>query len=398
MLSLDKRKFESKMGFKILIIIFSLSIGISMLSFSQYSQIIPGAYGLKYLFFFCFVFGLICLYRNRLMVLSQKDLMVFFLLTISMIPSVLYTDIQSINSSILLITLSAIIGFASLFIFPKISERSFLKLLKVLLFLIFFIIIIPSFLLSFNQANYYIIGHRIRFVGNFNNPNELARFSALGFLITARILPDIRKVVGKMVLLVLMTIAVYIIYITDSRAALLLCGLSTVMFVFNWSYIKISKRATLFITILLVVPLILIIGLHKVIVEYRVLGMHEIDQLLSGRLNIWANLLKERSNMELIFGSGTERSGLVATLVLTNGYVEILMYFGILGLFQWLGLIIYLLHKKVKTAISSNTISQFNGVAIIIAFLIYYMFEGGLISVGNIAGIYFWLELSQAKD
>jgi O-antigen ligase len=253
-------------------------------------------------------------------------------------------------------------------------------------------------LLSFNQANYYIIGHRIRFVGNFNNPNELARFSALGFLITARILPDIRKVVGKMVLLVLMTIAVYIIYITDSRAALLLCGLSTVMFVFNWSYIKISKRATLFITILLVVPLILIIGLHKVIVEYRVLGMHEIDQLLSGRLNIWANLLKERSNMELIFGSGTERSGLVATLVLTNGYVEILMYFGILGLFQWLGLIIYLLHKKVKTAISSNTISQFNGVAIIIAFLIYYMFEGGLISVGNIAGIYFWLELSQAKD
>jgi O-antigen ligase len=254
----------------------------------------------------------------------------------------------------------------------------------------------PSFILSFNKASYYIVGNRIRFIGYFNNPNELARFSALGFLIGARILPDIKKILSKMILIVLILIAIYIIYISDSRAAILLCGVSTAIFLFNWSYIKVSKRLTLLITVLILLTLFTV-GIHKVIVEYRVLGFYAIDQLTSGRLSIWVNLLKEKSIMELIFGIGSHRSGLAATQILANGYIEVLMYFGLLGLLQWLGLVIYLLNKKIKSVIRNNNINQYNGIAIIIGFLIYFIFEGGLISVGNIVGIYFWLELSQTK-
>lgn len=396
MLSLDQKEIESKMIFKVVIILFSLSISISILSFNKYSQFIPGVYELKYLFLFCFLFGLTYLFRNRLIVLSIKPLMLLIVLTISMIPSTFYTDIQSMMSSMLLIVLSTTVAFTSLFVFPKISKDNFMKLLNVILFLIIFMVIIPNFLLSFNKTNYYIIGSRIRFIGNFNNPNELARFSALGFLIGARIIPEIQKKVNKLVLLVLMGIAIYIIYISDSRGALLLCGISTLILIFNWSYLKLSKRGTLFIMIIVVLPLMLI-GLYKIVVKYSVTDIYTIDQLLSGRLNIWCNVLKERSIMQLVFGSGTERSNLVASIVLTNGYIELLMYFGILGLFQWMSFIIYLLYNKIKSAIRHNSISSFNGIAIIIAFLIYYIFEGGLISVGNIAGIYFWLELSQTK-
>lgn len=395
MLSQSEKDVDLNPGFKIVIVLFMLSIGSSIVSFTKYSQAIPGIYELKYFFLFSFIFGLICLFGNKLIILNVKRVMILNIMVIFMIPAILHTDIQSIESTLLLIVLSSMIVFMSLLVFPNLSKDDFFTFLRLMIVLIVFIIIIPNFLYSFNKINYYSIGARIRFVGNFNNPNELARFSAVGFLIIARILPDIHKKTSKIVLLGLMIIALYIIYISDSRASLLLCGISIILFAFNWCYVNINKEFFLFFIIILVVVLTLL-GSTIIIRAHKEFQIIDLDQLLSGRLSIWSNLLEERSFMELLFGTGSERDGLVATMVLTNGYLEIVMYYGIFGLFQWLSLIAYLLYKKVKIAKDNHSISSLNGVVIIIAFLCYYMFEGGLISIGNISGIYFWLELSQA--
>lgn len=55
-------------------------------------------------------------------------------------------------------------------------------------------------------------------------------------------------------------------------------------------------------------------------------------------------------------------------------------------------IIIWLIGALIILAIGVN---KFSKAMIVLLFMFYYMFEGGLISFGNLAGIYLWLEMSQ---
>ncbi len=98
-----------------------------------------------------------------------------------------------------------------------------------------------------------------------------------------------------------------------------------------------------------------------------------------------------------MFGTGTDREGLAASVVVVNGYIEVIKYLGLIGLLCWILFIYRLLMFKGKYALKSPTKSKSLGISFVILFMAYYLFEGGLVSIGNLASIYFWIEVAQ-KD
>lgn len=375
---------------RVLLFVFEIMILINLISFTKYSSFIPGLYVIKYVLFFIFIISLVVSLGYKIGKFSLKYLMLLCILVIVMTPSLSNTTNSTLASTVLLVIMSVLISCSALFIFPKIDKELFMSLVKIMFFTLAFFIIIPNFIVTFNQNYYYVIGYRTRFIGFFNNANELARFLALGCLLGVRILPAINKKITRLFIFCTTMASIYIIYLTNSRAALLLI-FSTFAFLFlNYCY---RKNGKIMITMLLVLTITIIVIFSLPVLKN--LNYNYINELSSGRINIWQEVLNDRNIFELLFGVGSERIGISSALVLTNGYFEILMYYGVLGLLFWIWLIAHLLHKKRNSSKYILSAITTDSITIVTAFLVYYFFEGGLISVGNIAGIYFWIELSQ---
>jgi O-antigen ligase len=371
---------------------FAITIIISLLSFTYLTYGLGGIYLLKYLSFFLFV-GFLVVYLHRELRIKIKHIILVLFIFIMLLLSLFNASQESIITSFSLLVLTVMLYALSMLVFREIPEKLFYQILETILIIICIIVIIPSFFLTIDSSNYYVIGDRVRFTGIFNNPNELARFTASGFLLALRLFP-LKKLIIKLALLVIMGMSLYVINATDSRAGLMLILVGSLLFLVNWIFVKFRKRLFLIITFFSLAFCILIGYIYTLYLLSQDFFI-DINQLSSGRIAIWKNVMNDLTIFELLFGSGSGRSEFTANLVLTNGYIEIITFFGLTGLTIFIVLLCYLLFSKLQNSINTMNLAGLNSVSVTIAFLIYYFFEGGIISIGNIVGIYFWLELSQ---
>nr|WP_315528342.1 hypothetical protein [Carnobacterium maltaromaticum] len=164
--------------------------------------------------------------------------------------------------------------------------------------------------------------------------------------------------------------------------------LAIVLYVFLKISAKLNKKILYlaYVSILVMTILLVYYYLNKLNVD-----VFDLNALSSNRIDIWKGMLSNKSLIELLFGQGLPREGISATAVITNGYFEILAYYGIIGLFFWIYCIGYLIKRKFQAIKKKKR--DFFPIAIIFLFLVYYLLEGGLVSLGNLASIYFWMEL-----
>ncbi|WKU22700.1 hypothetical protein Q3A90_23450 [Priestia megaterium] len=238
---------------------------------------------------------------------------------------------------------------------------------------------------------------RVRFNGLFHNSNELARFALLGIFISLRILNVYKNRFIKFTLLVVILSSFHVIQITDSRAAMLIGFSAIFLYILSIFYLKMNKMA--FISVALIFSSLLVsFGSHFVIGYLNNANLDSLNELSSGRIANWEKVLDTSNLSVFLFGSGAVRDGLASTAIITNGYIELIQYFGLVGLVTWLMFILVMFLKKIKLAVKEPSISTLQGIGMIFLFLIYYLLEGGLVSIGNIVSIYFWIELSQSNQ
>lgn len=351
---------------------------------------VTALYLLKYLSFIFFVLTLI---QQKNKKVDHISLYLLFFITLFGAISFFNIEPTAMTATGLYLAIGIGIVLCSELYFKEIKREVFQKICWVILLAITIVVLIPSLEQSRVFSAYYISTEgRYRFNGIFSNSNELARFCLLSFLISLRML-NVKK--NRFVTLFLwfnIVASAYIIHLSDSRTCAIVGVLGVVLYTISHLFLK-SPKVTLFLGYFAVcVALILLIPSAYNLASKP--GSFDLNQLLSGRLDSWKPVF-EQNFVDLLFGTGTIREGLASSVVLVNGYIEIVQYFGLLGLFFWLLFIGYMLLKKIKITLKSPNISNIQGLIIVLLFSIYYLFEGGLVSIGNLASIYFWLELSQ---
>jgi len=366
----------------------------SILSF--YSDFVGNMfiYIMKYFTFALFMLSTFLSVRHRLKGTKYNHLIFMFLLFFGSFLNLMNSNGKGLISSTLYIVVALGIAFSTIFFFRKLSEEEYLKILWVFFGVIFIFVICTSLFQSFTSAGYYVQAGRLRFNGLFHNSNELARFALLGIFISLRILNIYKNKFIKFILLVMIVSSFYVIHISDSRAALLI-GLSAVLlYMLSSLYLKMNK---LFFTciILLCISLLVAFGVPFAVDYLNNANLDSLNELSSGRIDNWVRVLDTSNLLALLFGSGAVREGLAATAIITNGYIELIQYFGLLGLFVWLIFIFIMFLKKIRSSLKEPSLSTLQGIGIIFLFLIYYLLEGGMVSIGNIVSIYFWVELAQ---
>src|SRR5699024_1538529 len=145
----------------------------------------------------------------------------------------------------------------------------------------------------------------------------------------------------------------------------------------------------LFLSFISFTSMLIILIIFYVLTYYQHLIRLDLNTLTSGRVDIWLNILYA-DDIDLLIGSS-----IILGLGSHNGYLEILSYFGIIGLFLWLIILIYLLKRKFNNVTKNKKYSSIVGFSVVILFLIYHTVEGSMVSIANLASIYFWLEISQ---
>lgn len=350
-------------------------------------------YVIKYLSFAFFV--LVLALRKKEFKFDSISIFSIFLIMLFGAISFLNIEINAIRTTSLYLIIGVGIASSSELFFKDIKKESFNKILWAILIAITTFVLVPSLEQTRVSSAYYISTEgRYRFNGIFNNSNELARFCLLALLISLRMLSVKMNRIGTMFLWFNILASLYIIYLTNSRTSLAIAALGIVVYMFIHMYLK-SRKTTIILTYI-ISSISLIAVIPKLYESYSVLGFSGINNLLSGRLDSWKPVFNQNF-IDLFFGAGTSREGLASTVVLVNGYVEVIQYLGVIGLACWALFIGNMLIKKIIRSFKSPTKSNIQGLSIVILFMIYYFFEGGLVSIGNLVSIYFWLELAQ-KD
>lgn len=312
-------------------------------------------------------------------------------ITLSLLSSVsLFSLFNTYNiaSTITNILMYLIVGVLALLVFPKVSFEKFKSLITVFIIVTFIFVTVPSLMSIGDSSLYSNFGNRGRYLGVMHNANMLGRLALLGFLLSIRLWGLWKGFFKKSFLLFMIFSNTYLIYLSDSRAS--------------------------FIVLILVIGSLLVIGLYRFLPRYVFFSVMslvstvplivllfifngnlinlELADVTSGRTEIWSNMFIGLSWYELIFGMGEfrDQGG-------HNGYLEIVRYFGLIGLMTWIPIILYLVFKKWRSRTVKNP-SGMVGFGIILSFLIYHLVEGSLVSVANLASIYFWLELAQRDN
>ncbi|OCA84611.1 O-antigen ligase family protein [Bacillus sp. FJAT-27986] len=351
-------------------------------------------YLMKYLSFAFFIIVLAS-GKKRLEFDSTSFFLIFLIVVFGLI-SLFNVDINASITTSMYLLIGIGIAVSSELIFRGLSKEVFNKILWAILIAISGLVLIPSLAQSQLSTAYYISTEgRYRFTGIFNNSNELARFCLLGLLISLRMLSIVKKRIGIVFLWLVLGASLYVIHITNSRTSFMIAILGMVVYIFINMYLKSRKTTLIFIYLISLSLLITLIpSLYK---YYSALGFGGINQLLSGRLDSWKPVFSQNS-IDLFLGAGTVREGLASNVVLVNGYIEIMQYLGLIGLTCWALFIGNMIIKKIRRVYKNPSKSSIQGLSIIFLFMFYYFFEGGLVSIGNLASIYFWLELSQREN
>lgn len=312
---------------------------------------------------------------------------IVFLFLISFVSFInLFTiNQENVLSPIVYIISTIFLAFIVLFVLPKIKEDQFNRILKVFLFTTTILVTLPSILNINNPELYYTVGDRYRFLGFFDNPNELARYSLLVIMLSLRVFNQYKNIIIKILLLSLIIASFYIISATDSRTNLYI-GIILGVIYFIMIILKLlpSKLKVLFITLL---SCTFLVSIYFILYQFNVSTL-DLNQLTSDRFFLWSDLFNVPLFQQL-FGQGQPE----VRMAIANGYLEIFNTFGFIGLGLWIFLILTLLIKKLGQ--KRKTLSSVFSISIIISFLIFYLFEGGLVSFGNVVSFYFWMELSR---
>ncbi|TDM05190.1 O-antigen ligase family protein [Macrococcus lamae] len=348
-------------------------------------------YIMKYISFI--MFALIILYLNRKIKIDLYSVLIILLIIFTGSLSIINVSFDNFSHTLIYIVIGVSIATSSEMVFKNISKEYHTIINYTILTAILIIVLLPSLYYSLFSSSYYISTEgRYRFLGVFKNSNELARFCFLSLLISLRYLSFNSIKLVRFLLIFNIILSFYIIFISNSRTSFYLSILAVLIYL-SLFLIKVYKN-TAVVFIISSLLLLLSLGAIKLYNASHQFNIKSFNDLLSGRLNAWIPILRQ-SFTDLLLGTGTQREGFAATIVIANGYIETLQYIGIIGLFAWGIFIIHMLTKKFFFAMLNKNLSDFFGIVIIAIFLLYYFFEGGLISIGNLASIYFWLELSR---
>lgn len=376
----DKLEFSGNKIWYITIILLSL---ISLLAFYKFFEGNMIIYYSKYLLIILLFSILVYLLRKQI---NYLKLIIFSTVLIVVCSLGLFQTLNySVSTAIQNIIMYCFVGIMSVFLFSKINLARFKSLIYVFLIITFFFTTLPSLLNMNNQLLYSNFDNRLRYLGVFSNPNELGRFSLLGILISIRVWYFSKKLLNKTFLFFMIVSNFYLIYLSDSRASMLVAILAILMLilirVFKILPLNIFLSSCFF-------AVALVIGI--IFYYFGKIGINiDLNEFTSGRFSIWLGIF-DSSWLGILLGMGAiEGQGS------HNGYLEMIKYFGIVGFLVWLIIIFYLLVIKAKIAYKEKTTTQIMGFFIVILFMIYHLFEGGLVSMANLASIYLWLEISQ---
>lgn len=321
--------------------------------------------------------------------INQKIVIIFtsFLFTICTVNILSIDNVINYLTTVSNILMYCFVGFLSVFIFPKISLKRFHSILTMILFITFILVTLPSTFMVKDSFLYTDIGGRLRFLGPFNNANELARFALLGVLIPIRIWSVHKGILKKIFFILMITTNIYLIYLADSRASLVVVLLTGFLLLFIGFYKLIPKE--IFISFSLFLVIIVFSAIFFLVNSPTFNYAMDLSKFTSNRAEIWSSMF-QTDWVGLVFGSGPmQEHGS------HNGYLEILKYFGILGFVTWMSIIILLLFKKANSTLKKMSYANFFGLGVVILFMIYHLVEGSMVSIANLTSIYFWLELSQ---
>ncbi|QHS23474.1 oligosaccharide repeat unit polymerase [Virgibacillus sp. MSP4-1] len=372
------------------ILIVSLSAIFYIISYYKIYETNIFIYIGKYILFIMFIFGIYRKVKKNLVIHYQ---FIFFsaLLALSCLLNLLYV-VSSTNLSIITSLSNFIIyfitGIVAVYLYPKIDFSLFKSILIIYLVISFLFIILPS-LISVNDSTSYILNNvRYRFTGPFNNPNELSQFSVIVFFISIRLWYIFSKVPLKILLIITAFSSVYLVYLSQSRAGIIIVTLTLIAWFMIKIYLIVPKKIFVSIVLFLSTTSLILLLLLLNLSNYNFnLNLNEFS---SGRIANWLRIISVDNWQTFFFGIG-QKEGMGSH----NGFLEIYQFYGIFGLFIWLFIIIRLLYKKIY----ANTLRIYRfsqiSVGIVCLIIIYHMFEGALVSIANVSSIYFWLELSQ---
>ncbi|WP_342513168.1 O-antigen ligase family protein [Sporosarcina sp. FSL K6-1522] len=332
------------------------------------------------------VFTLVLFRATSKLGINQNKLVAFFCLIL------LVCSLSIFNTNYLIDTVSNIlmycaVGVLAVFLLPKISFLKFKSILVVCLIATFLMVTLPSLVGIGDLSLYSNYDDRLRYFGILNNSNMLGRLALLGVLLPIRLWSFYKGFLKKVFFLFMIFSNTYLIILSDSRASMIALISVATFLIFIYAYRQLPTTVLiLLISFLVAVSLIIFMFYAN---NHTFSFSVDLNELTSGRFAIWSDMFGV-GWLGLVFGMGS--MGVQGS---HNGYLEIFRYFGVLGLITWLFVIFYLLIRKSRASVNSKSLSNIIGFWIVIALMIYHLAEGSMVSVANLGGIYFWLELSQ---
>lgn len=362
----------------------NLFIIITILSFSVVKDFFPAIYYMKY--FFMFLLCLILLIKKRSFIeIKYFHIWMYLFFSINFILSLVISQKFSFIAFFDYINLMQMLTYI-LLIFPNLGQQEIKKWIKTLIFWGLGLVTAPSLILAQSQTYYYTQETRLRFISYFDNPNELAQFCmALNIIIIIVILLNDKNRI-KLIPLFLLAANVFIIKLTDSRAALISMLFFFVAFAYLYFILRRPNKYIFnFLAFLSFIVLVLIsFSYYDITYDY-------ISFLSSRRIDIWKDMLTEQGFYNYLFGGIIDETTLFGSTVTTNAYIDIIGETGIIGLILWL-VVVFKVFKE-GLILSSYKIRVFK-FTILISYLFYYIFESGLNSMGNISSFIFWFLIS----
>lgn len=357
-----------------------LTMSVSFMSF--YSSLIGGPiYYLKYGLIILFI---VYLMTNNNFRMNYKKLVLAIILMVFSLLHFLMIDEAFFLPSTMYILLTALVALSAVFMLENLSLSQYKTILNLILISAILTVILPSVYTLTQPSYYYSIGDRYRYIGIFNNPNELARFCLLAIAVSFNLIIFTKNKILITAYILLISISLYIIVQADSRAALLTSLLIILGFISIYFFLKV--KGSLFFAVLGSISLLFLSVMASVFLIING-NLRSFDDLSSGRIEIWTGVLDQPAN-HLLFGLGQQGSHVMA-----NGYIELIQYFGVLGFVVWASFILYLIVKKIKITSKYPNFKNIFSVFIIFSLMIYFIFEGGIITFANALSIYFWIEL-----
>jgi O-antigen ligase len=177
-----------------------------------------------------------------------------------------------------------------------------------------------------------------------------------------------------------------LIHMSGSRTAAYCALALIVLFIFKNHTFRIAR-------LLNNVPMIIITVAAVTLYLVRMLNssdmLNSLNEMLSGRIAIWTDLMKENTAIEYWIGQGL----LNTDVARDNYYISVLMDTGLAGLGIFLILLLYSLSFLIRTYAASREKQTFFLMIMLFVLAFYSFTESLLFTLGNILSIFLWCSI-----